>query len=73
MVEAGADAEIITEYFPDQAKRFNAADKEKLKLIDELWDVSDDEEVWDKNPGELQVLCYPDYLLFINTSRIRFS
>ncbi|EJU2550021.1 AAA family ATPase [Escherichia coli] len=51
LVEAGADAEIITEYFPDQAKKFNAADKEKLKLIDELWDVSDDEEVWDKNPG----------------------
>lgn len=51
LVEAGANAEIISEFFPEPAKKLNAADKEKMKLIDELWDISDDEEVWDKNPG----------------------
>lgn len=74
LVEAGADAEIITEYFPDQAKRFNVADKEKLKLIDELWDVSDDEEVWDKKPGGNCRCCVIPITYFsINTSRISFS
>lgn len=51
LIEAGANAELIAEYFPDTAKKLNAADKEKLKLIDELWDVSADAEIWDKNPG----------------------
>lgn len=50
LIEAGANIELISEYFPEPAKKFNAADKEKLKLIDELWDVSD-KEIWDKNPG----------------------
>ncbi|MDU7883861.1 MAG: AAA family ATPase [Klebsiella michiganensis] len=51
LIEAGANAELIAEYFPDTAKKLNAADREKLKLIDELWDVSGGDEIWDKNPG----------------------
>ncbi|ODL83275.1 ATP-dependent nuclease [Serratia marcescens] len=51
LVEAGADVALVSEIFPDPDKKLNAADKEKMKLIDELWDISDDVEVWDKNPG----------------------
>ncbi|WP_411749454.1 AAA family ATPase [Serratia marcescens] len=51
LVDAGADVEVVSEIFPDLDKKLNAADKEKMKLIDELWDISDDVEVWDKNPG----------------------
>lgn len=51
LVEAGADVALVSEIFPDLDKKLNAADKEKMKLIDELWDISDDVQVWDKNPG----------------------
>ncbi|BBO63719.1 Predicted ATPase [Serratia marcescens] len=51
LVDAGADVAVVSEIFPDLDKKLNAADKEKMKLIDELWDISDDVEVWDKNPG----------------------
>lgn len=51
LVDAGADVALVSEVFPDPDKKLNAADKEKMKLIDELWDISDDVEVWDKNPG----------------------
>ena len=51
LVDAGANVEIISEFYSEPSKKMNAADKEKMKLIDELWDISVDEEVWDKNPG----------------------
>ncbi|ECD5488966.1 AAA family ATPase [Salmonella enterica subsp. enterica] len=65
LIEAGANDELISEYFPEPAKKFNAADREKLKLIDELWDVSD-EEIWDKNPGGISGIVLsrlPSFLL----------
>lgn len=50
LIEAGANIRLISEYFPEPASEFNAADKEKIKLFDELCDVSD-KEIWDKNPS----------------------
>lgn len=51
LVDSGADVDIVSDIFPDPAKKFSVADKEKLKLIDDLWDISTDTEIWDKNPG----------------------
>lgn len=50
LIEAGADAEEVSELFADLTKKISAADRDKLELIDELWDISD-EQHWVSNPG----------------------
>ncbi|MDZ4300181.1 MAG: AAA family ATPase [Pseudomonas sp.] len=49
-IAAGADQAFIEELFPAPDKKISATDKDKLELIDDLWDISD-EEVWAVNPG----------------------
>lgn len=49
-IAAGADQAFVEELFPALDKKISAADKDKLELIDDLWDISD-EEVWAVNPG----------------------
>ena len=49
-IAAGALAELITEIFPVLDKKISSADREKLQLIDELWEI-DEEEEWALNPG----------------------
>lgn len=66
LVDSGADIGIVSEIFSDPAKKFSVADKEKLKLIDELWDISTNVEVWDKNPGGIAGIVLsrlPNFLL----------
>lgn len=46
LVDAGADADQITEAFPTEGK-ISSTD---LVQLDDLWDISE-EEVWDRNPG----------------------
>lgn len=49
-IAAGASAELIEEIFPALEKKISAADRDKLQLIDELWEINDEEE-WALNPG----------------------
>ncbi|EFP2880433.1 AAA family ATPase [Salmonella enterica] len=49
-IESGIDAEIITELFSDLDKNITGNEKSKIQLIDDIWDVTE-EEIWDKNPG----------------------
>lgn len=49
-IDTGASAERIDELFSDRAKKITEKDKINLESIDDLWDVSDDEE-WFQNPG----------------------
>lgn len=49
-IDLGIDVEIITELFPALEKNISSSEKSKLELIDEIWDITE-EEVWDKNPG----------------------
>lgn len=47
---AGADQKLLQEYFPAFDKKISVGDREKLELIDDLWEISD-EQVWALNPG----------------------
>lgn len=49
-IAAGASAELISEIFPVVDRKISAADRDRLQLIDELWEVNDEEE-WAINPG----------------------
>lgn len=49
-IALGIDAEVISDLFPSLEKNISASEKNKLELIDEIWDVTE-EEIWDKNPG----------------------
>jgi len=49
-IDSGIDAKIISELFPTLDKNISASEKAKLELIDEIWDITQ-EEIWDKNPG----------------------
>lgn len=49
-IESGVDAAIITELFSALEKNISGSEKSKLELIDDIWDVTE-EEIWDKNPG----------------------
>ncbi|WLI78087.1 AAA family ATPase [Kosakonia sp. H02] len=49
-IEQGIDTDFITELFPVLDKNISVGEKQKLELIDEIWDITK-EEVWDKNPG----------------------
>ncbi|MDP2542134.1 hypothetical protein CSC81_12990 [Tenacibaculum discolor] len=51
-IDAGIEAEIMTELFPelDKAVGKSKAAKEKLESIDEIWELKDEEE-WFQNPG----------------------
>src|SRR5690606_6530476 len=49
-IAAGAPENLITESFPVLDKKISAADRDKLQLIDELWEISQEEE-WAINPG----------------------
>lgn len=49
-IDAGAKAEIVDELFTDRTKKIAEKDKINLESIDDIWDVSDDEE-WFPNPG----------------------
>lgn len=65
LLDAGADPEAIAAQFPNHTGKLSAADKEKLELIDDLWDISG-EEVWQKNPGGIAGVVLsklPNYLL----------
>lgn len=50
LVTLGVASELVKEIFSDTEKKLNAADRAKLELIDEIWNISEDE-IWDKNPG----------------------
>ncbi|UZE27017.1 ATP-dependent nuclease [Pseudomonas asplenii] len=65
LVERGIDEKIIQELFKDLDKKISAADRAKLELIDEIWELSEDE-VWDKNPGGISGVVLsklPNFLL----------
>jgi predicted ATP-dependent endonuclease of OLD family len=51
-IEAGIDADIIKELFPELEKAIgkSKASLDKLESIDEIWQLKD-EEVWFQNPG----------------------
>lgn len=50
LLDAGADLAAVEEQFPDPTVKLNAKEKERLELIDDLWDISS-EEIWHRNPG----------------------
>lgn len=49
-IAAGANAELVNDIFPAIDKKIPTADRDKLQLIDELWEVNEEEE-WALNPG----------------------
>ncbi|SCZ68456.1 AAA family ATPase [Thiohalomonas denitrificans] len=49
-IDAGASEELFEELFGDLAKNIAAKDKIKLQAVDEIWELSDQEE-WFQNPG----------------------
>ena len=51
-VDSGLPLEVISEYFDDLETNVGKSKVafEKLELIDEIWDISDDE-IWFQNPG----------------------
>ncbi|MDM1098319.1 AAA family ATPase [Myroides odoratimimus] len=51
-IDNGLSEEIISEYFPDLTANIGRGKPalEKLELIDDIWDISD-EEIWFQNPG----------------------
>lgn len=51
-IDNGLNADAITEQFPDLDVKIakTKASQEKLELIDEIWEISD-EEIWFQNPG----------------------
>lgn len=65
LIERGIDHVIVQELFKDMDKKISAADRAKLELIDEIWDISENE-VWDKNPGGISGVVLsklPNFLL----------
>ncbi|QOF92741.1 ATP-dependent nuclease [Pseudomonas lundensis] len=65
LLEIGIDEAVVTELFKDLDKKIGVADRAKLELIDEIWDVSEDE-VWDRNPGGISGVVLsklPNFLL----------
>lgn len=65
LLERGIDAGLVQELFKDMDKKISSAERAKLELIDEIWDISDDE-IWDKNPGGISsvvVSKLPNFLL----------
>lgn len=65
LLERGIDEAVVRELFKDVDKKISAADRAKLELIDEIWDVSE-EEVWDKNRGGISGVVLsklPNFLL----------
>jgi len=53
-IDNGLSPEIITEYFGDLNAKITVKQKsECLELINEIWDISEDEE-WFQNPGGIQ-------------------
>jgi hypothetical protein len=49
-IVAGVPPELIAEVFSALDKKISAGDRDKLELIDELWDTNEEEE-WALNPG----------------------
>lgn len=49
-IAAGGPAELIAETFSTLDKKISASDRDKLQLIDELWEINEEEE-WALNPG----------------------
>lgn len=65
LLEIGIEEAVVTELFKDLDKKIGVADRAKLELIDEIWDVSEDE-VWDRNPGGISGVVLsklPNFLL----------
>jgi hypothetical protein len=50
LINAGANAALVTELFPELEKNLTVAQKPRLEDIDELWDLEEAED-WFKNPG----------------------
>ncbi len=50
-IAAGAEQAIFEETFPALDRKISPADREKLQLIDEIWQVNEGEEEWALNPG----------------------
>ncbi|MGA9094244.1 MAG: ATP-dependent endonuclease [Pseudomonas alloputida] len=50
LIAAGASSEAIAETFAALEKKISASDRDKLELIDELWETNEEEE-WVHNPG----------------------
>ena len=51
LIEAGIDQELIKELFGDIDKNIPKAKEVHLELIDDIWEVSEEEEEWFKNAG----------------------
>lgn len=49
-IDAGASPELIAEIFSALDKKISASERDKLELIDELWETREEEE-WAHNPG----------------------
>jgi predicted ATP-dependent endonuclease of OLD family len=49
-IDAGVDAELISELFDKLDVNIAAKDKIKLEAVDSIWDISEDED-WFPNPG----------------------
>lgn len=49
-INKGIDSDLISELFPNLDKNITSANEYILNDIDEIWDISDEEE-WFKNPG----------------------
>ena len=50
LIAAGAPPELVAETFAVLEKKISASDRDKLELIDELWETNEEEE-WALNPG----------------------
>lgn len=50
-INKGIDSDLISELFPDLDKNITSTNEYKLNDIDEIWDISEEEEEWFKNPG----------------------
>lgn len=65
LLERGINEDIVNELFKDIDKKISTGDRTKLELIDEIWDISEDE-VWDRNPGGISGVVLsrlPNFLL----------
>ncbi|EOG2038664.1 ATP-dependent endonuclease [Pseudomonas aeruginosa] len=49
-IAAGAESAVIEEIFSVLDKKISAGEKEKLELVDDIWELSDEQQ-WITNPG----------------------
>lgn len=65
LIDRGIEEGIVRELFKELDKKMNATERTKLDLIDDIWDISENE-IWDKNPGGISGVVLsklPNFLL----------